>query len=199
MSYRIFMTISRGMTDKTLVCVFPWEKALMEEAHGEAAQVVTIDAMCNDDGVKSVRKVALKHASQGVKEAPSLRAQLEAMCVVEADEDPKNDLASEYGRMEQKYGMHPDVKMTVVSKVYGGPTAFAQAVRPFLGSKPPKGMAFPGDVGDEPAPREKPSTSKPVSEMGRKDLEAWLTKNGLEFEKGEKIEVLRDRVETASA
>jgi hypothetical protein len=56
---RIFITIRRGITDATAVCVFPWEKPLIEEIHGGNATLVTIDQMCSKDGVKSVKRLKL--------------------------------------------------------------------------------------------------------------------------------------------
>src|SRR5262245_37629737 len=122
MSYRIFMTVNRGMTDATATCVFPWEQPLLQEVHGEAAQPVSIDEMCKIHGAKKVETVKLPISLKMRKKAelpPDTRGQLEAMCKVARGDDPKFNIEAEYARLEGKYGMHPKINMTVVAKVFG--------------------------------------------------------------------------------
>jgi hypothetical protein len=120
---RIFIKIKRGMTDTTSVCVFPWEKPLVEEIHGGNARVVTIDDMCNQEGVQSVKPLEMKTrldrhgeeitAAQGL----SPREQLVAMTKVAGASNPFADPLAEWGRLEMVYGANED-GIPVVEKVY---------------------------------------------------------------------------------
>ncbi len=141
---RIFMTIRRGITDATAVCVFPWERPLIEEIHGGSADVVTIDQMCSKDGVKSVKKIKLREGRRDQddkvmtpEDAPDMRAQLIAMCDVDPDNNPMDDPEGEYGRMMEKYGMHPKIELPVVEKVYGNSRTFRSCMRDFAAGRIP--------------------------------------------------------------
>lgn len=116
MSRRVFVTVSRGMTDKTAVCVFPWELDVLALVHGQEIKEVSIDAMCNMDGAVKIEKHKLKHAKV---QPPELRHQLEIMAYVEPDQDPANDPAAEYNRMIEKYGMDKELPIPCVTRVYG--------------------------------------------------------------------------------
>lgn len=203
MSYRIFMTINRGMTDKTAVCVFPWEKPLLEEVHGSGAEEVSIEEMVDiKKGVAKVKPIKIKADRVGVSEAPPLlKDQLQKMTVVDNEDDPKYDLDTEYGRLAEKYGMHPDVALPVVEKVYGSPTLFKQAVRPFLGTTPPPDEIDPTEARGARPRQEAGSEApeKPIAEMGRNELKAFLHKHKIEFSAKASIDDLRDLAETALA
>lgn len=199
MSYRIFMTIRRGMTDATAVCVFPWEKALLEEVHsGASANEVSIEEMTSLRGATTVKKVKLKVDREKVADAAlSLEDQLRAMTRVSAEDDPKADLDAEYNRLAEKYGMHPEVPMPVVKQVYGSPTLFKQAVAPFLGSKPPKNLEDPTHTRQsKPADEDE---GRPIAEMSKIELQSFLKKHKVEFDPKAKTEELRDLAETAAA
>lgn len=151
MLQRIFMYISRGMTDKTAVCVFPWEKPLVEEIHGGQAVVVTIDEMCSKDGVakvQDIRKVVRlpKRKDQDGKEmiaerGLNQREQLELMQKVAPEDNPMHDLEGEWGRMIEKYGPHPEVKTSVAEKVYGRVGNFRLCCRDFAAGRVPAFLA----------------------------------------------------------
>jgi hypothetical protein len=193
MSYRIFIRIDRGMTDKTTVCVFPWEKPLIEEVHAGHAEEISIDEMASLKGATAVRKQKLKHAKAY---APDLRTQLEAMCVVDADEDPKLDLAGEYGRLIERYGMHPSVNLPVAEKVYGNVSNFIALARPYTGAKAPRGAHLPGS---ESVPVEDEDT--PIAEMSEKELLAKAKELDIEVPKKRgkvDLEALRDALATAT-
>jgi len=200
MSYRIMATIRRGMTDATAVCVFPWELALMEEVHtGANASEVSIEEMSSLKGSVSVKPVKLKTERQQVADkALSLEEQLRAMCRVDAEDDPKLDLDTEYHRLAEKYGMHPEVNQPVVKVVYGTPAQFRLAVKPFLGSKPPKGDIEETRAAreEQPAPEDE---EKPIAEMTKAELQARLKKEKVDYPKGASLETLRDLLETATA
>jgi len=179
MTRRIFMNVKRGMTDDTAVCVFPWEKPLLEEIHGQNATVVTINEMCDTSGVARVEKV--KFASRPLEDggftkadyAPDLRAQLEAMAEVPDDEDPLHNLDAEFGRMVEKYGMHPEVKATVVEKVYGNAMGFKQVAREM--ARNPRHPMITGELEDEEIPGE-----VPLAEMTMTELRAKARESGVE-------------------
>ena len=203
MSYRIFMRISRGMTDATAICVYPWEKALVEEVHGGAAIVTTIDEMCNLQGGKAKPikpPIASKHAREKeMDKVPSLREQLEAMCVVDPEADPIHDLEAEWGRMIDKYGMHIKIPITNAEKVYGNFGIFRRFCLAHKGTKPPVeeveiGMGVMPYQGDDT-----PAEDKPIAELDRAELVKRLTKEGVQFKRNASIEKLRELAETALA
>lgn len=197
MSYRIFMNVNRGMTDATPVCVFPWEEPLMQELHGEAAQRVSIDEMCAIRGAKSVQTIKLPVSVKMKKKAelpPDTRGQLVAMCIVPDDTDPKHNIAGEYARLEQKYGMHPKINLTVVGKVFGSPRQFRQTIKPFLGPKPPKNDSFSDDDIDVEEP-----TELSYAEMDAKQLKAKFKEAGVAYPPRASVNELRDLAVTAFA
>jgi hypothetical protein len=117
MSRRIFVTVSRGMTDKTAVCVFPWEVPILQLVHQQEVEAVSIDELCKmREGVVKVEKQKQKHSDVM---PPDLRQQYEIMAYVEPDEDPARDPAGEYERMANKYGMDKELPMTCVARIYG--------------------------------------------------------------------------------
>lgn len=117
MSRRIFVNVSRGMTDKTAVCIFPWEVDILSLVHGQEITEVSIDEMCAmKEGVVKVEKQRLKHTKV---QPPELRHQLEIMAYVDPEEDPAGDPAAEYSRMVEKYGMDKELPIPCVARVYG--------------------------------------------------------------------------------
>lgn len=117
MSRRIFAEIARGMTDKTAVCVYPWELAVLELVHGGDVTEKTIDQLCDiKQGVVKVEKIKLKHTD---RPAPGLREQYEIMAYVDPEEDPALDPEGEYSRLAQKYGMDKELPIPCVTRVFG--------------------------------------------------------------------------------
>lgn len=116
MSRRIFVRVNRGMTDATAVCIYPWERDVLQLVHGQDCEEVTIDQMCSMKDVVRVEKVKLNHSNQF---PPSLREQLIAMATVDPEADPALEPESEYGRMVEKYGMDKDLPIPCVTRVYG--------------------------------------------------------------------------------
>lgn len=136
MPYRIFMTIQRGTMDKTAVCVFPWERPIIEEIHGGNAAVVSISEMASMQGASKIVTVELKNPD--AKLAPNLAQQLQAMTAVDRQSNPFNDLDAEFNRLIGKYGMHDKVPMPVAEKVFGTVSGFRLAVNAYRGDTPPK-------------------------------------------------------------
>lgn len=116
MSRRVFAVIGRGMTDKTAVCVYPWELPILALIHGDAVEEKTIDELCDLKGPVKVEKQKLKHAKV---QPPGLREQYEIMAYVDPEEDPANDPGTEYDRMVGKYGMDKEFPMPVVERIFG--------------------------------------------------------------------------------
>jgi hypothetical protein len=135
MTQKVFLKVNRGMTDKTLVCVYPWEKSLIESVHAQDCEPVSIDEMCSMKDVVKIEKQKLNH---GDRFAPGLRDQLIEMATVHPEEDPANDPATEYGRMADKYGMDKDIPIPVVTRVYGefSSGAFTEALKKFKSEMP---------------------------------------------------------------
>lgn len=183
---RIFATVSRGMTDKTAVCIFPWELAVLSQIHGGEVQEVSIDEMCHLKGAVKVQKNAFKR-QDGIESesAPALRAQLEAMAFVPDDEDPANDPETEYSRLVDKYGMDKEVPLPVVTRVYGEliSGAFAAALKAAAAAETPRA----------------PKPSKPVAEMTINELREELKAQGIDYDRQATKAELQDLLETATA
>lgn len=188
MPYRIFMTIQRGTMDKTAVCVFPWERPILEEIHGGGAEVVGIEDMASLKGASKVVTVKLRNPKAEL--APDLKEQLQAMAQVDRETNPFNNLEEEFNRLAQKYGMHPEVKMPVVEKVYGSLANFRVTVRAYRADTPPKDdpMYPETDLSDD-AGGEEASDLAP-SDMTVPQLKTALDARGVDYPKTAKREVL---------
>jgi len=169
----VFVTVTRGMTDKTAVCVFPWEMDVLALVHGQEIKEVSIDEMCNMQGAVKVEKQKLKKLpGLRAEYAPGLREQLEAMCYVDPDEDPANDPAAEYNRLAEKYGMDKELPITCVTRVYGEFTsgAFTAMLKKHAEDSMPR-----------PAVLEAADEGKAPGEMSRAELREALTARGVEW------------------
>lgn len=111
------------MTDKTAVCVYPWELPILQLVHGGAVEQKSIDEMCKvKEGVMKVEKVKQKHSKVM---PPDLRAQYEIMAYVDPEEDPARDPDAEYSRLAGKYGMDKELPIACVTRVFGEPSSGA--------------------------------------------------------------------------
>lgn len=140
------------MTDKTAVCVFPWEVDILNLVHGQEITEVSIDQMCDMQGAVKVEKLKMKHSKV---RPPELRHQLEIMAYVDPEDDPANDPAAEYERMAQKYGMDKEFPMPCVERVYGqfSSGAFAARLKDHGADRLPKPAALKAaDEGLDKAP-----------------------------------------------
>jgi hypothetical protein len=181
---RVFMKVHRGPMDATAVCVYPWEKPLIEMVHGQDATIVTIDEMCKmTDGVASVAKLKLKHTKH---HAPDMRQQLEGMCYVDPETDPAQDPDTEYGRLLQKYGMDKDLPIPVVTRVYGevNAGAFAKVLKEFSKEK----MDMPEHL------KAVEEGMIPLNQMSVAQLREALDKRGIEWAPKEPAAILRKRL-----
>lgn len=109
MSKRVLALVQRSgnganVTDKTPTVVWEHEVPILEEIHGEGAVTVIDDVEdLLDDAVIKGRKENLAHIVK----------------VNKLGEEFAGDPGEEYQRMILKYGMHIEVKMSNVEKVYG--------------------------------------------------------------------------------
>lgn len=190
---RIFVTVGRGITDATAVCVFPWELSILERIHGGSVVETSIDKMCDLQGAVRVQKNAYKRLDNVESEPPpNLRQQLEAMATVHPDEDPTEDPDTEYNRLAEKYGMDKEVSMPVVSVVYGqlSSGAFQDALR--AARERAEEDAREATANGVPRP-------KSVEEMTINELRTALRKVGIDFDpKATKVQ-LADQLVTAVA
>ena len=189
MSRRIFVTVTRGMTDKTAICVFPWEVDILSLVHGQEIKEVSIDEMCRMDGAVRVEKQKLKKLP-GMRQsyAPDLRAQLEAMVYVDPDEDPANDPMGEYGRMVEKYGMDKEFPVACVERVYGRPEsgAFEAKLKEFAEDRAAVPAALKAQQDEE--------VEKSPSEMSRQELRDALTERGIAWKATEGRDALVEKL-----
>lgn len=186
MTTRIFLNVRRGVTDATAVCVYPWEKPLLELIHGQDCEEVSIERMSEiKDGV--VRKEKVKFKYDGMP-GPDLRQQLEAMAYVDAEEDPALDPAAEYNRLVDKYGMDKDMPVPVVTRVYGefNSGAFESVLKKHAEqrSEMPMHMKAKGE-GLDRAPEK----------MSVAELRDALRDRGIKYKVTDSREVLREKLE----
>lgn len=111
---RVLVTVKRGPTDDTPYICFRHELPLLEEVFGEGNVVEVTDT--DPDGRRLLR-TALK-AKGPVVHQESEDADGE-VTTTPKHYDPADDPREEYNRLSQVYGMHREVNMSVVEKVYG--------------------------------------------------------------------------------
>lgn len=140
---KVFMLIQRGLTDKTPVCVWPWEQPILEEIHGGNAVAVTIDEMCDLKTPVKVKEIKLRHSTEKI---PGLRQQLEAMVKINPEANPLDDPEAEYARLENCYGRHLQVNLPNVTKVYGSIGNFRRAMRDYANGRVPDFLDVAGPI-----------------------------------------------------
>lgn len=189
---RVFAIVTRDMTEKTAVCVFPWEMKLLEHIHGQDVQQTTLDELCSIKGAVKVVKIKLPHADHPdiqPAEAPGLRAQLETMVSVPADDNPAREPETEYGRLAEKYGADKEVNEPVVTRVYGMYSSghFATVLRQY-------------NRGIDPFKVEEPvEGDKSPSDMTTAELREELTARQIEFKPKDSREQLEEKLVEAMA
>lgn len=147
MIQKVFMLIQRGLTDRTPVCVWPWEQPILEEIHGGNAQPVTLDELCDLQGAAKVTKLKMLHKEAEL--GPSMREQYEAMVKVDPETNPLADPEAEFVRLVELYGMHVNVKMPNVEKVYGSLANFRSAMRDYARGRTPDFIGETGPIETE--------------------------------------------------
>lgn len=152
---RVFMAINRGITDTPVVCVYPWEKPILEEIHGGNARLVPVSEILQPAApgmtVKTVKFPQHKLPDGRIVDPdplPTPREHIERMLAVDDDDSPASNPEGEWGRLMERYGMHPEIKMTVVEKVFGNLREFRKVVKQCAAGKLPDFM-FDGDAADE--------------------------------------------------
>lgn len=186
MTSRIFLNVKRGMTDATAVCVYPWEKAILEMVHGQDVQEVTIEQMAEvRDGVIKKEKIKFKYDG---RPGPDLRQQLEAMAYVDPEEDPALDPTAEYGRLAEKYGMDKEFPMFMIERVYGRieSGAFEKVLQEHAKERTPKPAHL--KAADE-------GLLKAPNKMNVGELREALTARGVDWETSEGKKDLLEKLE----
>lgn len=157
---KIFMLIQRGITDRTPVCVWPWEKPILEEIHGGNAVEVSLDELCDLRGAVKVEKQKTITRGLGLdgkqvrsEEVPSMRTQYEAMLQVDPDANPLDDPESEFMRLEATYGMHLRVNLSNAEKVYGSVGNFRRAMREYANGRTPDFLGESGPIVADEEPK----------------------------------------------
>lgn len=106
---QILVIVRRGITDSTPVLVYPWEVPILEIVHGEGnveeAGGAETERWLERTGVHQPRDTVIEMHGGGEQ--------------VRESYDPTVDIAAEYGRMGEKYGMHSEVAVANVEYVYG--------------------------------------------------------------------------------
>lgn len=191
---RVLATVDKGMTDKPLVCVFPWEISLLEVLHGDGSvEVHDIDTMSSPGAKAIVQRIKLKHSDH---HAPDLREQLTAFCNTLPDGiEPFEDPRSEYNRMVAVYGMHPEVKQSVVENVYGRfeSGAFAAMVKQVADAH--NAEAVESEVGGE----DTGGGDLNIDEMPGAQLRDELAKRQVVFKNNDALAGLRARLKAIVA
>lgn len=188
MTIRIFLNVKRGITDATAVCVYPWEKRILEHVHGQDVQDVSIDEMANQkDGV--IRREKVKFKYDGMP-GPDLRQQLEGMAYVDPEEDPAIDPAAEYNRLADKYGGDKDFPMLVVERIYGqfDSGGFTKVLAEHAKERVPKPAHLKAS-GE--------GLVKPPNKMNVGEIREALDARGIEWDASEGKVALREKLEGA--
>lgn len=111
-SRRVLVTIKRDQTAETPRVVWAHEIPLLEEIHGEGNVKPVESATLDDHFSPKVSPEMLVHNKvQDAISPPSTNLGLGFVFL--------GDHRVEYQRLEAVYGMHPEVKMPIVEKVYG--------------------------------------------------------------------------------
>lgn len=191
---RIFGHTTRGMTDKTLVCVFPWEAAILQEIHGSNFVEVSIDELSSLKDAVKVTNTKLKHAD---KPAPDLRGQYELMATT-FDVNPLQYPQMEYQRLRELYGMHLEVNLPNVEKVYGSEAQFRNMLVNFVASG---GTMTDGEaVSTDPViDTDGDEDETPIAELSVKEIKDKLRAAGVDFAGNASRAVLEDLLVTATA
>lgn len=109
MSKRVLVLVQRAgnganVTDKTPTVVWEHEVSILEEVHGEGAVSVIADVEdMLDNSVTKDRKAIIDHIVKTNR----------------IGEEFSGDPFEEYQRLSIKYGMHTEVRLSNVEKVYG--------------------------------------------------------------------------------
>jgi hypothetical protein len=144
---KVFVLIQRGITDRAVRCVWPWEQPILEEIHGGSAQPITIDELCELKGAASVKKVKMLHKK--AEDGLTMREQYEAMAKMDPERNPLSDPEQEWGRLIECYGMHVNVKLPNAEKVYGSFGNFRQAMKEYLIGRTPGFLEVSGPIETE--------------------------------------------------
>lgn len=191
MSHKVFVTVQRGMTDATPVCVFPWEVDVLRLVHGDQVEEVSIDKMCEIKGHVRVEKQKQKHTKVP---PPDTRAQLQAMAYVAPEDDPAQDPAAEYDRLVGKYGMDKEFPMPCVERVYGQFTSGAFTAK--LKEHAKDRMEKPEHLGAQERAQEDDDARLPA-DMSRDELRIELKNRGISFKATEGRAALAAKLEAA--
>jgi hypothetical protein len=184
---RVIATVDKGMTDKPMVCVFPWEIPLLEVIHGDGSVLVQEIDDLTDFGAKAiVQRIKLKHTEE---HAPDLRQQLINFCNELPDGiEPFDDPRSEYDRMANVYGMHPEVKQSIVENVYGRYDSgnFAKMVRSVADAHNAEEVESEGGTGK--------ADPDAVDGMSGADVREALAKREVSFKNNDAVVGLKRRL-----
>lgn len=166
---RVLLKIDRGPMEKTTVAVFPWEQPLLEEIHGSVAEVTVAEVL----DMKSPTKIEMAKLKHAPAHGLSMEEQTLRMLEVDPELDPMNDPDTEWARLENFYGRHPKIDLSVAEKVFGGRQQFKMWVKEFVASGAP-----PDREDDESA-----SADVAIADMTAKQLRARLKELGIEAAK----------------
>lgn len=175
-STRIPVVIKVEMTTSTPRVIWAHEKPILEELHGEDnVQEIPVEKI--DEGYSE--KVAPNLLTYNKKQDRVLRpSETLGIGFVFVGEP-----ASEYARLADAYGKHPDIDVSLVEKVYGRFQSgqFAQLLKkPKLSDLPDQQLrsliaefGYPGDISKDATPEEKKDHADKVRglrEMSSDDL-----------------------------
>lgn len=146
MSKRVVAIIDRGnLVDKTPVCVWAHEIPILEAIHGnvlvpERAQLAENDVAIVIKGSMQVvdpKSQTMRLHKKGEKELVEIATMVEGKprtfneevvriplaeliaSQLKLDQDFDGDPQEEYSRLQNFYGMHPEIKQTWVENIYG--------------------------------------------------------------------------------
>ncbi|MCC7144243.1 MAG: hypothetical protein IT349_19280 [Candidatus Eisenbacteria bacterium] len=136
--HRVMVNVKRGPTDETPYICFRHEIPILEEVFGEGNVVEVTDT--DPDGRKLMRAAMKAKGPVVFVDTENAEGDTDTLA---KHYDPSEDPREEYNRLAQVYGMHRDVNMSVVEKVYGQfrEGRFTAAVMGGRFSAKPKGLS----------------------------------------------------------
>lgn len=167
-STRIPVLIKVEMTTHTPRVIWAHEKPILEELHGEDnVQEVSLEKL--DEGyTDKVSPALLLHNKKQDRTMPPSQTLGIGFVFL-------GDAASEYSRLVDAYGKHPDIDMSIVEKVYGRYQSgqFERLLaKPQMQDLPDQQLraliaeyGYPGDIGKDATPQEKADHAQKVREL----------------------------------
>jgi hypothetical protein len=168
---RVLCHVRRGPTDTTPYICYRHELPILEEIFGEGNVEEVRDT--DPDGRKLLRQALKAKGPVVFVEHETAEGDVEA---VAKHYDPADDPREEYNRLTQVYGMHREVNMSVVEKVYG----------PFR-----EGRFTAAVLGGRTTPKAQRISQEDLASMKGPEIQRQLADLGVDYDPAASVKALR--------